>query len=496
MNIKENRQSFAQGAVILMVSTMLAKIIGAIFKIPLSNLLGDGGFGYFSFAYDLFAPLYMLSTVGFPVAAAKLFSDNENLSISTVKKAFLKLSLVFFAVFFIGSFFISLKSGDLKSFCCYAAISPSIIFCGVMSVYRGYFEGRENMLPVAISDVILALGKLFLGLSFTLLAFKISDKSYFAAAAAVFGVTLGCAASEIYLYLRIKKSVLFPSVSQSTLNTKQILKTTIPIAAAALAGSMTNIIDSFTVKTMLGSRISPDLLNPMYGVRSKAYTIFGFVISFVSVIGISAVSSIVKKRDNGNNKNTVKSVMNLSAVISVPAGLGMAVLSGPIMNLLFSGEYTKLYGGEMLFAYGIAAVFAGLCIPLITVMQSYSFEIAALSAVAFGAAVKLVLNIILFSVSTLGVKACAYTTAAAYFLMLVFLLLFLILKKVLNFKMLLIYLLPVFPSAVSVSAAFFTANIKSGSLIFTALAVLFAAVSYFALVLLFRIIDLKELKKS
>ena len=247
---------------------------------------------------------------------------------------------------------------------------------------------------------------------------------------------------------------------------------------------------------MLGSRISPDLLNPMYGVRSKAYTIFGFVISFVSVIGISAVSSIVKKRDNGNNKTTVKSVMNLSAVISVPAGLGMAVLSGPIMNLLFSGEYTKLYGGEMLFAYGIAAVFAGLCIPLITVMQSYSFEIAALSAVAFGAALKLVLNIILFSVSTLGVKACAYTTAAAYFLMLVFLLVFLILKKVLNFKMLLIYLLPVFPSAVSVSAAFFTANIKSGSLIFTALAVLFAAVSYFALVLLFRIIDLKELKKS
>ncbi len=496
MKIKENRQTLAQGAVILMASTMLAKIIGAIFKIPVSNLLGDEGFGYFSFAYDLFSPLYMLSSVGFPVAAAKLFSDNENLSINIVKNAFFKLSVILFAVFLSGSLFISLKSGDFKSFCCYAAMSPSIIFCGVMSVYRGYFESRENMLPVAVSDVILALCKLLLGLGFTVLAFKISGKSYFAAAAAILGVTFGCAVSEGYLYLKSKKSAVPSGASVAVLHTNRILKTTLPIAAAALAGSITNIIDSLSVKTMLAGRISPDLLNPMYGVRSKAYTLFGFVISFVSVIGISAVSSIVKKEEKNDNKKAVKSVMNLSAVISVPAGLGLTVLSGPIMNLLFSGEYSTEYGGEMLFAYGIAAVFAGLCIPLITVMQSYSFEMGALFAVAFGAVIKLALNIILFSASDIGVKACANTTAVTYFAMLAFVLVFLIIKRVLNFKMLLIYLKPVLPAVISVCAAYFISEIKDGSLLFTALAVIAAAVIYLALILLFRIIDLKELKKS
>ena len=150
----------------------------------------------------------------------------------------------------------------------------------------------------------------------------------------------------------------------------------------------------------------------------------------------------------------------------------------------------------MLFAYGIAAVFAGLCIPLITVMQSYSFEMGALFAVAFGAVIKLALNIILFSASDIGVKACANTTAVTYFAMLAFVLVFLIIKRVLNFKMLLIYLKPVLPAVISVCAAYFISEIKDGSLLFTALAVIAAAVIYLALILLFRIIDLKELKKS
>ncbi|MBQ4100481.1 MAG: oligosaccharide flippase family protein, partial [Oscillospiraceae bacterium] len=230
MNSKK-QQSFLQGAIILLIGTVLVKIIGALFKIPLTNLIGGDGMGYFGTAYNLFNPISSLAVAGLPVAVSKLISENASLGRYRDVK---KIRAVSYAIFFItgtvgmfvmlfsARFFSNIFSnpGAFRAMLC---IAPAVFFLCLMSAYRGYYVGLSNMYPTAISQIIEAFCKLVFGLALAYLAIYVGDRQIptgvvfgievldisqaravvmsYSAAGAVLGVTIGTAFGFIYLVL-------------------------------------------------------------------------------------------------------------------------------------------------------------------------------------------------------------------------------------------------------------------------------------------------------
>ena len=158
MSEKTGGRTFLSGVLILTAANLVTKIIGLVFKIPLTNMLGNEGMGYFNTAYQIYTWLYMLSTAGVPVALSLMIAEmRANGKYADERKLF-RITLTFFAIVgLLGSLLMivfcrglaSFISADL-SYLCIFAIAPALFFVCVSSVIRGYFQGRRNMIPTAL----------------------------------------------------------------------------------------------------------------------------------------------------------------------------------------------------------------------------------------------------------------------------------------------------------------------------------------------------------
>ena len=173
---KAKSQSLLNGALVLVVATVLVKVIGALFKIPLSMLIGEVGRGYFNTAYEIYTPLYSISMAGLPIAVSRMVAKERSLGhfrdVRLIRKVATRLFLMTGAIgtilmFIIAYPYTKFVVGYTENIWCVLAIAPSIFFCCCMSTFRGYYEGMQNMMPTAISQVIEALSKLLLGLGIT-----------------------------------------------------------------------------------------------------------------------------------------------------------------------------------------------------------------------------------------------------------------------------------------------------------------------------------------
>lgn len=461
---KRKQQSFEYGAIILLCSTVLVKIIGAVFKIPLGDekLLGDLGFGYFSSAYDLFLPIYTLAMAGLPIAISRVVAEKMAQGrYNDVKKALKITSRIFIVTGLTAAIimlllikpFVSLTDSTGKTVYSIYAIVPSLFFCCVMSTYRGYFEGLRNMYPTAFSDVIEASGKLILGLSFAYAILKLTNNVAYAAAGAMMGITVGGAAAAAFLYLRYKikgdgitKQELAdaPAAESGKAIAKTLIVIAIPIVLTSLANSVTSLIDVTMVKWQL-NRIMEDssqvirnmyessiadynlfsqeaLTNAeiptfLYGIRGKAFTLYNLIPTITSVLGVSALpvlASAWTKKDKALIKRNIESPIKFTALISMPAGFGFLFMGNEIMGLVYNTTASHEIGGTMLRIYGLAAMFAGLAIPMTSMLQSIGKEKISLRNVAIGAVIKVIVNFIFVGIPTINIQGAAIGTFVSY----------------------------------------------------------------------------------
>ena len=463
---KRKQQSFEYGAIILLCSTALVKIIGAIFKIPLSRLIGDLGFGYFDSAYQLFTPIYSLSMAGLPIAISRVVAEQmQKAKYRDVRKS-LKVTKRIFMVTGLGGFllmlaliypFVHFTDATGKTVYSLFAIAPSLFFCCIMSAYRGYYEGLRNMYPTAVSDVIEALGKLILGYGFAYIIMKITNDVALAAAGAMFGVMVGGAAAATFLTLRYKfkgdgivESELqtAPEPESSKTIAKTIIAIAIPVVVASLANSVSSLVDvsmvkwqltnmmnqhSDTIREMYKASISDynviqaknglsaltdaEIPTFLYGIRGKAFTLYNLVPTITSVLGVSALPVLATswtKRDKPLIKRNIESGMKLTALIAMPAGLGFAFLGPEIMSLMYNTTASVEIGGVMLRIYGLAAFFAGLAIPMTSMLQAIGKEKISLRNVAIGAGLKVVVNFIFVGIPSIHIKGAAIGTFVSY----------------------------------------------------------------------------------
>jgi len=164
------KQSFLHGALILTLSILIVKVVGMLFKVPLNWIITEEGMGYFGTAYNFYGPIFSLATAGFPIAISKMVSESytrgDFRDIRQIHKAsipiFLFTGIVGTSVMIFGSkAYVDVVNNPLSRYSM-IALAPAILFSCLSSIYRGYYEGLRNMYPTAISEVLEALGKLFL----------------------------------------------------------------------------------------------------------------------------------------------------------------------------------------------------------------------------------------------------------------------------------------------------------------------------------------------
>ena len=532
---QRKQQSFQYGAMILLCSTMLVKIIGAIFKIPLSNLIGDLGFGYFSSAYDLFTPIYTLAMAGLPIAISRIVAEHMakeryndvRKSFKVTSKIFIVTGLVAMIIMlcFTPTFVENTDSTGKTAYSIYAIV-PALLVCCVTSAYRGYYEGLRNMYPTAFSDVIEALGKLVLGYGFAYVVLKTTNNVALSAAGAMFGITIGSVLAALFLIVRHKikgdgiteqelKSSPYPQ--KTSLIIKSVVLIAVPVVFASLANSFSSLADAFFVKNNLTDLMqnSADTIRNMYqasitdydlsqierelpvlsnneiptflyGIRGKAFTLYNLVPAITSVLGVSALPVLATawtKKDNELIKKNIESPIKLTALISMPIGMGFVFLGDEIMNLIYSTTASVEIGGTILQIYGLAAIFAGISIPMTSMLQSVKREAFAFINIAIGAVIKVVVNYCLVSVPSINIKGAALGTLACFFFVFVAHLITLIICTKVKPNLWKTILKPLI-AALACGLSTVVLNLNSMGKIGTVIEIAVAAVVYFAVLII------------
>ncbi len=471
---KRTYQNLLQGSMILAVATALVKVLGAIYRIPLNNMLGELGAGYYSTAYDLYLPIYSLAMAGLPVAisrmvaesmATKRYGDTRRL-LKLAQRAFLITGVTGTVLMVVVTYFYLYNDWFRTTFnitadanCVYAIvlIAFSVLFCCIMSTYRGYYEGLRNMIPTAVSQVIEATGKLVLGLVLVWLTKYVCINVYgmtetqslpFAAGAAVLGVTLGAAAGALYLRIQHKVTgdgiteeelAASPQAQPSGVLLKSLFAIALPIVIGSMVRDVAGLVDLTTVKSRLGDVVGavPDLTGKYYGItnlsaeemkdlptylygiyKGFAFSIYNLVPTITSVIGVSAIPALSTswaQKDKEGIHQSSESIIRLTAMIALPAGVGIACLSGPILQLLYSGRPNAvIIATPILSVLGISAIFAGMAVPLTNMLQAIGKQNIPVVNMAVGVVLKIVINYALVGVESVNIKGAAVGTAVCY----------------------------------------------------------------------------------
>jgi len=476
------KQNVLNGAMVLVIATALVKIIGAVYKIPITSIIGSLGRGYFASAYNIYTPVYAISMAGLPVAVSAIVSKNAALGKYRDVKQVLKLTFpLFLGLGVVGTSALLLAAkpyvdsvGSPLAIYSVFAIAPSILFCCIMSTYRGYYEGLSNMYPTAISQVVESLGKLVFGLIFSyamldyanaqialngsVLGFKVETEAdgaivyALAAAGAILGVTLGTVFGAIYTILRhkfkkdgINKEMLInsPLASPRKTTLKEIVAIAVPTAASSLVLNITNFIDTFMIQDRLESVVAGnyDTIMGIYGesvnaaniakenIHTFLYGAYDTTLDFRNLVptvmmtlGVSAIpiiSAAVAKKDFKTVNGTVNTVFRITMLIALPAGAGFFALSEPIMSLLYKGTENEAgiaIAAPVLGLYGLMMAILTLSSPLTNILQAIGRADVPAKALALGCVFKIGLNYILIGIPEINVKGAVFGTAFFYLL--------------------------------------------------------------------------------
>ena len=540
---KRQQHSFLEGAAILVIATALSKIIGAVFKIPLNNIIGDLGFGYYSSAYDLFVPIYGISLTGLPMVVSRMVAERVAEGRYLSAKRVFKVSVMAFTLFgavmtalmlLIIKPFLALTDMTGATYYSLLAVAPAWLFCCVMSAYTGYYEGYGNMYPTAWANVIEALSKLVFGYTFAYVAVKKSANVAHAAAAAILGVTIGVFLATLFtfIYYKVKGDNAKQITNENVEPKREILKSiallAVPIVLSSFVTNMTTFIDLITVKWQLGNLMgesfehikamygaSIDEYNAtahelltvenmptfLYGVRSKTNTIYNLVPSIVSVLGISALPSLVHvwcKEDHKQDevKNCINSVLKVTSIITFPAAIGMIAVAPNIMSLLYESHASVEIGAPLLRIYGVAAIFSGLSVPLVNMLQAVGKPYLPVRNMLIGAALKAALNIGLVAVPNINVHGAAYGTLGCF--LCIFVLNFYSLCKITGVKPEVwgTLIKPLFAALICGAAALLCSTLLGLGTLKTLLSIVVAAVIYFVLLFAFSVLKIEDVLKS
>ena len=431
------------GAVILSAAGIVIKILGAVFRIPLGNLIGDEGMGYYNAVYPVYTILVVIGATGIPVAVSRLVAEyhaeDDPVSATRVLKiAATLMSIVgvgFFCALFFGAAGITSNLTNLsEAYFAMQAIAPALIFVPLMSVFRGYFQGMQNMKPTAVSQLIEQAFRVVCGLALAYLL--ISNGKAMAAAGGTFGATAGAIAGLIALviiYMRKRGAVSYrdrrdqaklareKSKIESTGSIiKKIVVIALPITIGAMIMPVMYNIDMWVVPARLAyAGFDPVEVRSMYGqLTGFAEPLTNLPKVITQAIAISMVPTIVrawKEKDKEFLSYNITLGLRFALMIGLPCTVGLMILAKPVMFLLYPMQIEGAAGAApALFIFAIGIVFLSSIDALTSALQGVGRQMIPFFNIAIGAGCKFVLTFVLTSFPQINIQGAATGTVVAY----------------------------------------------------------------------------------
>lgn len=331
------KQSYIKGALIISIGGLISKLLGALYRIPLATYLGGEGMGIYQLVYPLYCILLTVSASGIPTGMARLVSCGSS---GGEKRAFFvygTIGLVGALIMFFLAQPLAVVQGELGVAQCCRLLAPSVFFVSVISVTRGYFQGKANMYPTALTEVMEQAVKVIIGV---LLVMRYSGNPNKGAAAAVFAVTISeCVtfifAAGLYFVERDKVKPLF-KISQPSIKT--LVKFTLPLTISAIALPVSQLFESIVAVNVL--RKASLNATSLYGIYSGcAVTLVNLPVSLtygLAAASVPQISPLVAKGDFIGAIKRVKKSIAYTAIISIPFAVGLYFFSPLAVRLIFS----------------------------------------------------------------------------------------------------------------------------------------------------------------
>lgn len=344
--MSKQKQSFLAGAIIISVGGFVSKLLGAVYRIPLTNILGGEGMGIYQMVYPLYCILLTVSASGIPTGISRLISSGRGTGAE--RQAFRLYGAVgvigMLIMFVLSAPLAALQTEPAIKLCC-QLLCPSVFFVSLLSVVRGYFQGKGNMLPTATTEIMEQVIKVAFGVAFSYL---FRDNLPLAVASTLLAVTISeIISTGVALLWYFKKRSKPPLYRVQSVPVKSILRFTVPLTLTAIALPVSQLFESIIAVRLL--RAGAENATALYGVFSGcAITIINLPVSITYGLAASSVPQISPLAESGDMAGAKKKAFKSLAItlaVSLPAAVGLYFLAPLATRLIFGslqGEEKEL----------------------------------------------------------------------------------------------------------------------------------------------------------
>lgn len=448
-----DRQSDAKGFTILSAASIINKLLGVLYVPIVTLILGDVGNGIYNAGYTIYQLVFVITTAGIPVAISKLISEQMANSLYEASYRTLRITTtLMITIGTLASIIIAVFAGPFsvlirypESYLTILALSPTLLFTAVSAAFRGYFQGRSNMVPTSISQIIEQAVNSALTILFAWLMYRygvsyaaghgITDRVEinltavrFAAAGGTVGTSLGAMASALYLWRtwHRHKPGIMAEVAQSARDPRnkyttkriirKILEYAVPITLGSAAIYVANIIDLTFMKTrLMAGGFSAVDASAMYGIFSTKYLKVLFIpVTLATALATTVVPSISQASAVNDavllGRRISKSIKTI-LMISVPSAIGMTILAKPIVYILFP---TAPKGWELLAMGSWVLVLISLVSVQTAIIQGIGKTYIPTIHLVGGLIMKIIVNYTLIPIRSVNIKGAIVGSAVCY----------------------------------------------------------------------------------
>ena len=386
--MSKNKTNFLVQGSILAVAGILVRVIGIIYRVPVQNILGQEGTTYYGAAYDVYSLFLLISSMSMPLAVSKIVSMKlAKNQIKNAYRAFIGALVVGFAiglvvsgVIFYGAEFFAEMWGYPSAVYAIKVLAPVLLIMSVLGVLRGFFQGMGTMMPTAISQILEQVANAIVSIVGAMFLFKLGRDAGQSAALGAAGSTLGTLVGAVvaFLFLVIVYMMYVPVLRRQLSRnkmvepepykdlSKELMLTILPVLLSTTVYNFSSILDSGVFGNIC-SRVfdmAEKEYSALYGIYSGSYKLLTTApIAIASALSSAIVPSIIRSLTAGDKRTTIKKIessMRLTMIIAIPAGMGLSVLGGPILKLLFriEPEYMDYASKLMILSVVTVIVFA------------------------------------------------------------------------------------------------------------------------------------------
>ncbi len=462
-------QTFFGGVFVLFIGGLLAKVLGAVFRVPLTWILGTEGLGLYQLVFPVFSLLIVLASSGMPTSISKMVAERKERGDKRGVQQVFRVSLIFMAI--VGAVFslilllsaqgLANLQGNTLCSLGYLGIAPAVFFVCILSVFRGYFQGQSNMTPTALSQIIEQAGKLAFGLlgAYLLIGYGIEYGA--------FGAILGVTISEILavlvlciIYLKDKKSnlnsaqngvhstvhninrysverklnykssIFLKRKDTKSINTKrsaknsaifrELIKTSVPIVLASITLPLIVMIDSFLVVNLLGrAGFTESASTQLWGIESGVVTsLINMPVALSLAVAISIVPAVARLKDNSASIEKINQALLLCILLALPVAFVFVLYP----QLITQFVYQNTLGGAVF--NRISANLLTVSAPIVVLGSILQVQNSSLQGLGYGRAtminmilagvLKVLLTVLLVRNPHFNIYGCALSNLAFY----------------------------------------------------------------------------------